>query len=155
MIAKNPIADVLSAPLEPGWTIERLAEQVVSAITSHELEPGQAAVEFVLDADAITDRQSQRLMRPLVVCLAQKSAAEDGMTPCLYEGCLAFKRQTRGGPVWVVGEFKNTPGKVSVTLRLSDSRRRDQQEVARQVTVVPTVDHPSSDSPSIAPGQCH
>ena len=32
MIAKNPIIGVLSAPLGFGWTVERLAEQVLSVI---------------------------------------------------------------------------------------------------------------------------
>lgn len=151
---KNPITDLLSAPLDSGWTIERLAEQVISAIASQDPQVGQAPLEFVLDADTITDRQSQRLMRPLVACLGQRSAAEAGTPPNLYEGCLAFKRQIRGGPVWVVGEFKNTPGKVLVTLRRSNSPLLDQQSTARQVAVVPTTDDRLSDlPPTSAPGQ--
>lgn len=153
MIAKNPITDALSAPLDSDWTIERLAEQVISAVASQ--EPEGAPAEFVLDANTLTDRQSQRLVRPLVACLAQKSAAEGGTAPRLYEGCLSFKRQSRGAPVWVVGEFKNTPGKVFVTLRRSESPPRDQQPAARQVAIVSPVDDRLGDSPTTsAPGQC-
>lgn len=147
MIAKNPITDVLSTPLDSGWTVERLAEQVVSAIVSQEPEGGRTPVEFVLDAHTITDRQSQRLMRPLVACLAQKPAAEEGTVPSLYEGCLTFQRQSHGGPVWVVGEFKNTPGKVCLTLRRSKSPPRDQQLTAGQVAVGPCADGQPSDAP--------
>lgn len=155
MIANNPITDVLSAPLDSDWTVERLAEKVISAIASQESEGGRALDEFVLDGNSITDRQMQRLIRPLVACLAQKSAAEEGTTPKLYEGCLAFKRQSRVGPVWVVGEFKNTPGKVVVTLRQSKSPPCEQQSATRQVAVVPPADDRLSDSPpTSAPGQC-
>lgn len=144
---KNLITDLLSAPLGSGWTIERLAEQVILAIALHEPEGEQASVEFVLDAVTVTDRQSQRLMRPLVACLAQKSAAEEGTIPSLYEGCLTFQRQSRGAPVWVIGEFKNTPGKRYVILRRSKSPPPHRQAATRQVAVVPHADDRLSDLP--------
>lgn len=155
MIAKNPITDLLTASLDSGWTIERLAEQVISAIASQESQGERATIEFALDGNTITDRQSQRLMRPLVACLAQKSATEDGTAPNLYEGCLAFQRPSLGDPVWVVGEFKNTPEKVFVTLRRSKSPPRDEQPAARQVAAMSPADDRLGDSPpTSAPRQC-
>src|SRR5437868_11352290 len=65
--AKNSITDLLGAPLGPDWTVEGLAEQVLGAIAAQRSEETQ---EFVLDADATTDRQSRRLLRPLLACLA-------------------------------------------------------------------------------------
>ena len=81
--------------------------------------------EFVIHADATTDRQSRRLLRPLLACLATKSAAEAGSPPNLYGGHLSFKRPGPKGPVWILGEFENRPGSVRVTLRRSTSPPED------------------------------
>ena len=116
--ANNPIADLLSAPLGPDWTVEGLAEQVLSAIVAQRPEEAQ---EFVLDAQATTDRQSRRLIRPLLACLATKSAAEAGTNTNLYGGHFSFKRSDPKGTVWILGEFENQPGNVRVTLRRSSS----------------------------------
>ena len=104
--ANNPITDLLGAPLGPDWTVEGLAEQVLGAIAAQRSEETQ---EFVLDADATTDRQSRRLLRPLLACLATKSAAEAGTLPNLYGGRLSFKRLGSEGPVWILGQFENRP----------------------------------------------
>ena len=112
--ANNPITDLLGAPLGPDWTVEGLAEQVLGAIAAQCSEEGQ---EFVLDADATTDRQSRRLLRPLLACLATKSAAEAGTPANLYGGHFSFKRPGPKGPVWILGQFENRPGSVRVTLR--------------------------------------
>jgi len=77
------------------------------------------AQEFVLDAEATPDRQSCRLIRPLLACLATKSAAEAGIPANLYGGHFAFKRSGPKGPVWILGQFDNRPGSVRVTLRRS------------------------------------
>ena len=114
--ANNPITDLLAAPLGPEWTVEGLAEQVLDAIAAQRSEEAQ---EFVLDADAATDRQSRRLLRPLLACLASKSAAEAGTPVNLYGGCFSFKRPGPEGPVWVLGQFENRPGNVRVMLRRS------------------------------------
>ena len=114
----KPITDLLTAPLSPDWTVEGLAEQLLSAIAA---QRSGVAQEFVLDADATTDRQSRRILRPLLACLATKSAAEAGTSPNLYEGCLSFKRSGPEGPVWIIGQFDNRPGTVRVAFRRSTS----------------------------------
>lgn len=118
MATNNFITDLLGTPLCPDWTVEGLTEQVLSAIAVQRSEEGQ---EFVLDADTTTNRQSRRLLRPLLACLATKSAAEAGTPADLYGGRLAFKRPGSDGPVWIIGQFENRPGAVRVTLRRSTS----------------------------------
>jgi hypothetical protein len=114
----NLVADLLSAPLAPDWTIDRLAEEVLDAIVARGLgEPK----EFVLDAQTTTDRQSRRMVRPLLACLASKSAAEAGTSANLYRGSLSFQRPGHEGPVWILGHFENSPGTVRVALRRSSS----------------------------------
>jgi hypothetical protein len=116
--ADNPITDLLAAPLSPDWTVEGLAEQLLAVIAAQ----GTADVqEFVLDADATTDRQSRRVLRPLLACLATKSAAEGGTPANLYGGCLSFQRPGPKGPVWILGQFENAPGTVRVAFRRSSS----------------------------------
>jgi hypothetical protein len=114
--ANNPIADLLGVPLGPGWTVEDLAEQVLGAIAGQRSEE---TPEFVLDTGAVADRQSRRLLRPLLACLATKSAAEAGTPVNLYGGCFSFKRPGPQGPVWILGQFENRPGSVRVALRRS------------------------------------
>ncbi|MBI1913395.1 MAG: hypothetical protein HYS12_01350 [Planctomycetes bacterium] len=87
---------------------------MLGAIAAQRSEEAQ---EFVLDADATTDRQSRRLLRPLIACLATKSAAEAGTPPNLYGGHFSFKRPGPKGPVWILGQFENRQGSVRVTLR--------------------------------------
>src|SRR5437868_11857658 len=116
--AKNSITDLLGAPLGPDWTVEGLAEQVLVAIAARRSEEAQ---EFVLDAAATTDRQTRRVLRPLLACLATKSAAEAGTPPNLYGGHLAFTRPGPEGPVWILGHFENRPGRARVAFRRSAS----------------------------------
>jgi hypothetical protein len=119
MVTTNDfISVILSAPLDPGWTVEGLAEQVLGAIAAQRSEEAQ---EFLLDANATTDRQSRRLLRPRLACLATKSAAEAGTPTNLYAGHLAFKRPGPQGHVWILGQFENRPGSVRATLRRSSS----------------------------------
>jgi hypothetical protein len=118
--AENPLTDLLAAPLSPGWTIEGLAEQLLCTIAS---QPKDQAKNLLLDAAAATDRQSQRVLRPLLACLATKSAAEAGTPPDLYGGRLCFKRSGPDGPVWIVGEFENKPGRVRVAFQRSSAPR--------------------------------
>jgi hypothetical protein len=120
--ASNPITALLRAPLGPDWTVEGLAEQVLGAIAAQRSEEAQ---EFVLDADASTDRQSRRLLRPLLACLAAKSAAEAGTPANLYGGHFSFQRQGPQGPVWILGHFENRPGSVRLALRRSSSPPTD------------------------------
>lgn len=124
MTTNNPIAKLLGAPLSPNWTVEGLAEQVLSAMAVERLEEGE---EFVLDADAGTDRQVRRLLRPVLACLAAKSAAEAGAPANLYGGQLTFKRTGLKGPVWIYCQFENRPGNVRVTLRRSSSPPGDER----------------------------
>ena len=114
----NPIDELLEAPLSPDWTVEGLAEQVLSAIAAWRSEESR---EFVLDAGATTDRQSRRLLRPLLACLATKSAAEAGTPTNLFGGHFSFERIGPEGPVWILGQFENRPGSVRVTFRRSTS----------------------------------
>jgi hypothetical protein len=118
MTASNVIADTLTAPLAPDWTVEALAEQVLGAIAA---QHSDEASEFVLEAGAVANDQSRRLIRPFLACLATKSAAETGTTANLYGGSLSFKRPGPKGPVWILGQFENRPGSVRVTLRRSES----------------------------------
>src|SRR5713226_3611035 len=99
----TPLTDLLAAPLSPDWTVEGLAEQVLSAIAARLPHDAREADAFVLDAETITDRQSVRLFRPLLACLATKSAAEAGTSANVYEGRLSFKRPGTEGPVWILG----------------------------------------------------
>ncbi len=109
MIPNNPIAELLAALLSPDWRIEGLAEQLLAVIAQR----SRGAEEFVLDADTITDRQSRRILRPLLACLATKSAAEAGASANLHGGQLSFKRpDPEGRPVWILGQFENKPGAV-------------------------------------------
>jgi hypothetical protein len=117
--ADNPISELLAAPLSPDWTIEELAEQLLRALAARRPDEGH---EFVLDAETTKDRQSCRVLRPLLACLATKSAAEAGTSPNLYGGRLSFKRQDAGGRlVWILGQFENKPGMVRVVFRQSVS----------------------------------
>jgi hypothetical protein len=116
--------------LSPDWTIEGLAEQLLCTITS---QP-EGAKDLLLDAAAATDRYSQRVLRPLLACLATKSAAEAGTPPNLYGGQLCFKRNGPDGPVWILGEFENKPGSVRVAFRRSFATR----EVSEQGTGEPS-----------------
>ena len=61
------------------------------------------------------------MLRPLLACLATKSAAEAGSPANLYSGRLWFKRPGPEGPVWILGHFENQPGIVRVTFRRSSS----------------------------------
>src|SRR4051794_20390361 len=105
--ARNPIAELIAAPLGPGWTVEGLAEQLLGALSG--CRPGEVQ-EFVLDVEASRDRQTHRLLRPLLACLATRSAAETGTPVNLYGGRLSFSRHGPDGPVWILGEFENRPG---------------------------------------------
>jgi len=130
--AENLLTDLLAAPLSPDWTIEGLAEQLLRTIAS---QPKEEAQNLLLDAAATTDRQSQRVLRPLLACLATKSAAEAGTPPNLYGGQLCFKRNGPNGPVWIRGEFENKPGSVRVAFQRSSAPR----EVSEQGTIEPSV----------------
>src|SRR5277367_5726269 len=112
--ASISITNLLAAPLSPDWTIEGLAEQLLDTIAAHRAEASDAVQEFVLDAGAVTDYQSRRLLRPLLACLATRSAAEAGTTVNLFGGLLCFKRSGPTGPVWITGQFDNRPGLVRV-----------------------------------------
>jgi hypothetical protein len=130
--AQNSITDLLAAPLSPGWTIEGLAEQVLCTIAS--LPKGEATKLFI-DAASTTDRQSQRVLRPLLACLAVKSAAEAGTPPKLYGGQLSFKRTGPDGPVWILGEFENRHGSARVAFRRTSSPPRNPESTAGQRSV--------------------
>ena len=158
MNGDNLIADVLSAPLGSDWTIDRLAEQVLSAIALQRPNAERKADEFVLGAESVTDRQSQRLLRPLLACLAGKSAAEAGTSPALYQGRLSFERRGAEGPVWVVGEFENRPGSVRIRLCRSNSPPPNHEPpnydpTTRQLNLLAPDDaQPGDAPPTSAPG---
>lgn len=108
------ITDILSAPLDPNWTVDGLADRVLNAIAA---QPTESEQEFVIAVDETTDRQVRRLIRPLLACLATRSASETGIPVNLYGGHFSFQRPGPAGPVWVVGDFENQPGCVRVALR--------------------------------------
>jgi hypothetical protein len=136
--AENPLTNLLAAPLSPDWTIEGLAEQLLRTIAAQ-------PKNLRLDASAATDRQSQRVLRPLLAYLATQSAAEAGTSPNLYGGQLCFRRSGPDGPVWILGEFENKPGSVRVAFQRSSAPR----EVSEQGTSEPVV------SPAAAPRVCY
>lgn len=103
--------------LPPGWTVEGLAEQLLQAVAAL---PEDDTRTFSLDADT-AGPQTRRLLRPVLACLATKWAAEAGSSPELYGGGFAFKRPGPAGPVWVIGQHENRPGRARVTLRRSTS----------------------------------
>lgn len=148
MTAENPISELLSAPLGPDWTIDWLAEQVLAAIAACGPKLAADVDELVLDSNTITDRQSRRLLRPLLACLANKGAVEAGTPANLYEGCFVFERPGEQGPVWIFGEFKNTPAAVHVRFHRSRSAPHNQQSVAGQSTVFVHDDARREDSPA-------
>jgi len=130
------ITDILAAPLSPDWTIEGLAEQLLGAIAFRQPPAGDQVQELVLDADAITDRQSRRLLRPLLACLATKSAAEAGTAVNLFTGHLCFKRSGPAGPVRITGQFENRPGAVRVAFRRSDPPPESPESGSRQLPIL-------------------
>ena len=125
MTADNPIADLLAAQLRPDWTVEELAEQLICTMAAC---PVDEAHEFVLDAEATEDHQTRRLLRPLLTCLATKSAAEAGSSLDIYAGDLSFERPGIEGPVWILGKFENRAGAVRVAFRRSLSPRPNSEQ---------------------------
>jgi hypothetical protein len=120
--AEPPLFDLLSAPLSSDWTVEQLAEDVLSATAERGTNADQ---EFVLDVETAANSQSRRLIRPLLACLATKSAAEAGTCPNLYGGWLSYQRPGHQGPVWILGQFENKPGAARVVFRRSSSAPQD------------------------------
>jgi hypothetical protein len=110
----NPILEVLAAPLTADWTIEVLAERILSVIAS---QPGIGPEEFTFDSSTAANRQSQRLIRPLLACLANMSAAEAGTSINIFGGNLSFQRTGPDGPVNITGQFENKQGNVRVELK--------------------------------------
>jgi hypothetical protein len=131
--AKISITELLAAPLDPNWTVEGLAEQVLSAIA---IQHSEEAQEFILDAQATADRQARRLLRPLFACLATKSAAETSRPAELYWGHLTFMRPGPKGPVWIYGRLDNRPGNVRITLKRSNSPPDDSELRPRDPAVL-------------------
>ncbi len=108
MITPNPIVEILKAPLDPHWTIEGLTVRVLDAIATQTEDR-----DIVVDAATLSDRQSLRLIRPLLACLANMSATETS----LYGGTLTFRR----GTACIRGQFENQPGRIVLALRRFDN----------------------------------
>jgi hypothetical protein len=134
MSAENSMTDLLAAPLAPDWAVDHLAEKVLGAIVERGSEEAQ---EFVLDAEAMNDRQSRRLLRPLLACLAIKSAAESGTEPNIFEGHISFNRPGKEGPLWILGQFENKQGAVRVTFHCSSSPPSNSELNKGQASVLP------------------
>ncbi len=132
MSIDNPITEFLRARQDTDWTIVDLAEQLLSAIAS---QPNEAAKKLLIDAEFSTDRQFERVFRPLLACLATMSATESGTSPRLYGGHLSFKRVGPEGPVWILGEFENKPGNVRVVFRRSSSPSGESQPLTTEPPV--------------------
>jgi hypothetical protein len=132
--AENLLSDLLAPPLSPDWTIEGLAEQLLCAIASL---PKEQAMDLRLDAAVATDRRLQRVLRPLLACLANKSAAEAGTPPSLYGGQFEFERNGPDGPIRILGEFENRPGRVRVAFRRSLASRGVSEQTASDPSVAP------------------
>jgi hypothetical protein len=97
--------------LSKGWLTKLL-----DAIAAQREKP-----YIFLDAEVSTDRQSRRLLRPLLTCLTTKSGAENSKPVNLYSGEFLFKRDGPEGPIWIFGQFENKPGTVRVAIRRSAS----------------------------------
>jgi hypothetical protein len=108
---RAPILELLAAPLDPEGTVEGLAERLLSLVAA------DPAAEMTLTYEDLLDRQSQRLIRPLLACLAQKSETETGKPLNLFTGPLEFVRIGPTGRVHIHGEFENRPGAVRLILR--------------------------------------
>jgi hypothetical protein len=134
--AINSIADLLATPLSPNWTIEELAEQLLEIIAARTHQNVDDVEALVLDGDTVADLQSRRLLRPLLACLALKSAAEYGTNVSLFSGYLCFKRTGPTGPVWIAGEFDNRPGSVRVTFRRFDRPPQEPQSGSSRATTL-------------------
>jgi hypothetical protein len=123
---ENLIAEILRAPLGSDWTVEQLADRLLSAIAASSPD---APIEYVLDADSVAvepaDCQVRRLVRPLLACLATTSAAESGVPAELFGGRLAFRRTGPDGPRWIIGHFENRQNRTSLCLRRSNSQPAD------------------------------
>lgn len=145
--AKNCITELLSAPLAPDWTIDSLAEQVLSAIALQLSTAAGDVDDVVLDGNTVTDRQARRLIRPLLASIARKSAAERATPPNLYEGRFMFERLGYEGPVWILGEFKNMPGHVRVRFRLGKFSPTDQETNTKGPTGFTHAEARADDSP--------
>jgi hypothetical protein len=144
--ANNPIADLLATPLSPDWAVEGLAEQVLGAIAAQRSEEAQ---EFVLDADTATDRQSRRILRPLLACLAAKSAAEAETPVNLYGGRLLFQRPGPSEPVWISGQFENRSGTIRVAFQRSPSPPQNSDPGTAQSPVLAGAGSPLPVSPVV------
>lgn len=115
MTANTTVRELLLAPLAAEWIIDGLADQVLHAIAASDDH------ELVLDADALSDRQARRLLRPLLACLAKRSAAPTGMPINLFRGSLTLATQGPAGPLYFAGEFDNRAGSERLVLRSIDS----------------------------------
>lgn len=142
MTANNLLNNLLDAPLPSDWTMEELAEQVLNAIVAQHCEETQ---EFVLDANAVVNRQASRLLRPLLAYLATKSAAERGISANLYGGHFSFKRLGPNGPVWILGQFENRPGIARVILRRSNTPPKEHETKPQQAPPSPQEDGANRD----------
>lgn len=107
------VIELLAAPLNPGWDIQDLAEHLLGTIAA------QSENEFVLEGTTINDSQAQRLIRPLLACLATMSAAEAGTSGNIYGGHLSFNRQGPQGPVRILVQFENHLGNVRAAFQRS------------------------------------
>jgi hypothetical protein len=121
MSAHATFAELLAAPLDPDWTIESLAERVLTTISDQPPANGSGETEITFDAHKTVDRQACRLIRPLLAYLATKSASENNTPLNLFGGPLHFRRQGLRGPSCIVGEFENRPESVRIALRRFDA----------------------------------
>jgi hypothetical protein len=121
VIADNPLTELLAAPLTQDSTIEGLVEKLLSTIAARKTQDTSEVQEFVLDIDSLLDRQSRRLLRPFLACLANKFAAESATDVNLYCGAFSFRRTGPEGNIWIFGQFENRPGNVRIAIRRSAS----------------------------------
>ena len=105
----TPLRELLAAPLQPDWTIDNLAEQMLAIVAN---EPAE---EQSLTNDELTDQQSQQLIQPLLTCLARISETATSIDSS--GGALSFVRKGKSGDVQITGEFENHPGAIRLILR--------------------------------------
>ena len=104
------LVELLASPLPADWTIDGLAERLLSRVATG------TGDDPPVDGAALPDRQSQRLIRPLLACLAKLSADEGGAAFDPYGGTLEFVRAGPTGAVRITGEFVNRADAVRLAL---------------------------------------
>src|SRR6266481_5183939 len=92
MTSQNPIAKLLAAPLPPDWSVERLADQLLQVIAKR-FESKRRRSPISININDLEDRQSKRLLRPLLAYLATRAAKKGDQPANVFGGVLLLERK--------------------------------------------------------------